>query len=128
MIYNFFQQEFLRVKVSIRVSNEVIKALTIYECPGNIGQLKSDIQLICAKGFLDYISGEKSCIEIKLSQLSESIINGYFSVNDKRREFINYINLNNKSSVYFSDKKIDWPDYTKDIFIGKEERKDTGYI
>lgn len=122
LIYNFFRQEFLRVKVPVRVSNEVIKALVIYDCPGNIGQLKSDIQLICAKGFLDYISGGKSSIEIKLSQLSESIISGYFNIRDRRKEFINFINLNNKGSVCFSENKMDWPEYTGNSFVGSGDR------
>jgi transcriptional regulator with AAA-type ATPase domain/transcriptional regulatory protein LevR len=123
LIYNFFHEEFLRVKVPIRVSNEVIKALAIYDCPGNIGQLKSDIQLICAKGFLDYISETKSCIEIKLSQLSESIISGYFNITDKRNKLINFTNLNSSGSVSFGVNQLDVQKYIENIFTNQEEKE-----
>lgn len=53
LINNFFIGEASRVKREIRVRPEVLKFLMIYECPGNIGQLKSDIQVVCARGFLN---------------------------------------------------------------------------
>lgn len=59
-IYNFFREESKRVGLKIKVPKEVIKALMIYNCPGNVGQLKVDIQLICARAFLDCLSFKKS--------------------------------------------------------------------
>lgn len=50
-IYNFFREESKRVRLKINVSKEALKALMVYKCQGNIGQLKVDIQLSCAKAF-----------------------------------------------------------------------------
>jgi len=71
LICRFFQEESARIKAPVRVSKEVIKAFMLYDCPGNIGQLKSDIQLICARAFLDYMTFKKDIVEVKLSQLSQ---------------------------------------------------------
>ena len=51
LICRFFQEESARIKAPVRVSKEVIKAFMLYDCPGNIGQLKSDIQLISVPCF-----------------------------------------------------------------------------
>lgn len=53
LVNTFFLEESSRVKKEIRVKPEVIKYLMIYDCPGNIGQLKSDVQVACARGFLN---------------------------------------------------------------------------
>ncbi|HHQ8780230.1 TPA: sigma 54-interacting transcriptional regulator, partial [Clostridioides difficile] len=54
LICYFFKEESIRIGAKLKVSKEVIKAFILYKCKGNIGQLKSDIQLICARAFLDY--------------------------------------------------------------------------
>lgn len=47
-----FKAESIRINRDIVIHNEVVRALLLYECIGNIGQLKSDIKLICAKSYL----------------------------------------------------------------------------
>lgn len=110
LIKSFFDEEARRVKVPFIVNSEVIKALLFYECKGNIGQLKSDVRLICAKGFLNYKTTGKKNIEIFLLQLPENILNDYkclrtknieklsFSIKDKYKftgkHFNEYSNLN----------------------------------
>ncbi len=51
LICYFFKEESIRIGAKLKVSKEVIKAFILYKCKGNIGQLKSDIQLICARAF-----------------------------------------------------------------------------
>ena len=36
-----------------------MRALLSYNCPNNVGQLKSDIQLICAKSYSLYLTNKK---------------------------------------------------------------------
>lgn len=52
LIKMFFVQESRRVDKAFVVKKEVIKVLLNYYCPGNVGQLKNDIQATCAKAFL----------------------------------------------------------------------------
>ncbi|VBB06636.1 phosphotransferase system mannose-type iia component [Lucifera butyrica] len=48
-------REAAHIQADIVVDREAVLALLIYECPGNIGQLRNDLQIICAKVFLTYI-------------------------------------------------------------------------
>lgn len=56
IIKNFFYEEALRLDRQIVVEKNALKLLLCYPCPGNIGQLHSDIQVSCAKSFLKYIT------------------------------------------------------------------------
>lgn len=49
-----------------------MRALLSYDCPNNIGQLKSDIQLICARAYSEYLTHSQKDIrvEIKILQLT----------------------------------------------------------
>ncbi|WKB36664.1 hypothetical protein QS257_06590 [Terrilactibacillus sp. S3-3] len=46
-------KEAKRIHKNIRVEADVIKALIGSVTFGNVGQLKSNIQLVCAQGFLE---------------------------------------------------------------------------
>lgn len=72
-----------RVNKNIRVTSEVVKALIGSVSFGNIGQLKSNIQLICAKGFLESINSEND-IEINLNSLPSNIKSGLIAIGNKR--------------------------------------------
>ncbi|MFD3157561.1 sigma 54-interacting transcriptional regulator [Haloimpatiens sp. FM7330] len=74
-----------RVKKPIRITRDAVKALIGSASYGNIGQLKSNIQLICAKGFLNSIN-KKDCIDIDLKMLPNNIKNGFISISAKRKE------------------------------------------
>ena len=47
----FFQNEAERINKKIIVDYNTLRTLLIYDCVGNIGQLRSDIQVACARGF-----------------------------------------------------------------------------
>lgn len=48
LIATFFQTETKKLGTPIEVSTNTIRALLGYHCPNNVGQLKADIQLLCA--------------------------------------------------------------------------------
>jgi len=75
-----FANEARRVNKSIKISIEVVKALIGSVTYGNIGQLKSNIQLTCAKGFLNSINSGKNCIELDFKTLSSNIKDGLFAI------------------------------------------------
>ncbi len=64
IIKEFFYSEANRIQVKINVAEEAINKLLIYDCPGNIGQLRSDIQVACARGFLMYMGGRHEAVKI----------------------------------------------------------------
>lgn len=116
-IYNFFREESKRVRLKINVSKEVLKALMVYKCQGNIGQLKVDIQLSCAKAFLDYLYLKKTQLDVRLSQLPEGVRNGFFSMNKKGNNIIQYFELNNKNNVIIDGTDDSSQKYDKEIFF-----------
>ncbi|MBU6136586.1 sigma 54-interacting transcriptional regulator [Clostridium tertium] len=54
LINKAFFEESHRIKKDMLISKNVISELMKYECQGNIGQLKSDIQVACAISFLEH--------------------------------------------------------------------------
>lgn len=100
LICHFFKDEARRVGIRFSVAKEVIKSFMLYECKGNIGQLKSDIQLICARAFLDYMSFKRDNVEVKLSLLPNNIREGLYT-NHRREEMIKTFNLIGSDNIVF---------------------------
>lgn len=76
LICEFFKTESIRVGKEITVSTDTIKALLLYNCTGNIGQLKSDIQLGCANAFLKFVSKGQKKIEVHSTDFSSNVRQG----------------------------------------------------
>jgi len=102
LIKQFFKDEAKRVKIPIKVYKNVMKAFLLYDCPGNIGQLKGDIQLTCARGFLDYKTSGGEIIEIDTPLIPEHVYNGLFNSSKKRDEAVNIFNLVKNKYFKFS--------------------------
>ncbi|MCI1858822.1 MAG: sigma 54-interacting transcriptional regulator [Sporolactobacillus sp.] len=105
LINNFFAMQSEVVQVPIRVYQDVIKALLLYDCMGNVGQLKSDIQLICARGFLEYKTQKKVFIEVDTPLLPEHVYDGLLHRQDKRDEVFEMIQ-NSGNYFEFPKQKI----------------------
>ena len=144
LIYYFFNKEAMRIKMPIKVSNDVLLALSSYLPSANIGELKSNIELVVSRGYMDYLI-EQDSIRIVLAYLPDSVKNSLLYDKNTRQqisEIIGYedrvfsesVNLissneykNNKFSndVYFYlDRKFD--EY-KNIGMEKEKLKDKLY-
>jgi len=54
------------MKADISIEDDCRHAFVSYDCPGNIGQLKSDIQIACARSYLRYLKKEDDKVLIKL--------------------------------------------------------------
>jgi len=73
LVHHFFKQEANRIGKKIVVHGNVIKALLSGDKPGNVGQLKSDIQVACARGFLNHFTlSQADEVVITLNELSAS--------------------------------------------------------
>jgi len=101
LIYSFFAEESKKINLPITVSVEVMKLLLLYDCQGNIGQLKNDIKITCAKALVEYITEQQPHVIIKLSQMIKNFLN------DKMSTYKNYANsteffiLNKLTNVTF---------------------------
>lgn len=80
-----FSNEAHRVNMVIKIEDEAVKAIIGSTSYGNIGQMKSNIQLICAKGFLNRIN-TKDYIDINFKSLPSDIKSGLFYLSGKRKE------------------------------------------
>ena len=110
MIKQFFCDEAKCVQVPIRVYKDVLRAFLLYECQGNIGQLKGDIQLTCARGFLDYKTYRKKIIEIETPFLSEHIYNGLLKSERNKDDALDILTIDN--SKYYEFTQLDSLEFT----------------
>ncbi|MBU3191726.1 sigma 54-interacting transcriptional regulator [Clostridium bowmanii] len=90
-----------RVNKQIKVEGEAVKAIIGSASYGNIGQMKSNIQLVCANGFLNSINN-KDFIEIDFKSLPSDIKNGIFSLSSKKME-------EEELSQYFDNQMVVMP-------------------
>lgn len=91
MIINFFKQEAMKINIKIVVLLNVIEALLLYDAKGNIGQLKSDIEVACARGFLEHISRRTKCVTVDISHLSGEVAKGILEINKNRENISKFI-------------------------------------
>jgi transcriptional regulator with AAA-type ATPase domain len=69
----FFTTECSTIGAHIHVVPQVLCALLLYKCPGNIGQLRTDIQLICARAYLQYRTDNQSELYVDTDTLPAHI-------------------------------------------------------
>ncbi len=105
IICEFFKVESRRIGKEITVSSSAIRALLLYNCTGNIGQLKSDIQLGCANAFLKYASKGNKKIEIDTIDFSNVVKQGLLFYT-KNEDIVDEI-IGKDSKLSFSSKGSD---------------------
>lgn len=93
LIKAFFNNESKTIGMPIRVHKDVLVAFIMYRCKSNIGQLKADIQLTCAKGYLEYKTKnlDKTCININLTCIPEYIYEEFSSSKQRKVEELNLV-------------------------------------
>lgn len=84
LMEKFIKDESRRLDKNIYFNKNAFISFLLYECPNNIGQLKSDIQLSCAKAFLNYKVNNKGVILIDQSDLNSKIKKGLMKIQDYR--------------------------------------------
>lgn len=109
LIKNFFKEESIRLSKEIYVSLNSMRTLLSYNCPNNVGQLKSDIQLICAKSYSLYLTNKKDDVRIVSRNLPSYIQDGLYKEKEHRSiwnkligEEIDFFKFSSKSTESFS--------------------------
>ncbi|MCI0940668.1 sigma 54-interacting transcriptional regulator [Clostridioides difficile] len=114
LIKYFFIIESKYTNATIKVHKDVIKSLLLYDCFGNIGQLKSDIQLMSARAFLNYKTGLKDNIEIDLSLVPDYIYIGLLKLNENRSNLNKLSELDYMLFYEFNGNNLE-VEYTKEL-------------
>lgn len=86
LLAEFIRAESLRLGESIYFNKNSLISFLLYDCSNNIGQLKSDLQLSCAKAFLNYKSNLKNIIIVEQHDLQSRIKKGIMKLKDYRAE------------------------------------------
>ncbi|GAA0740032.1 sigma-54-dependent transcriptional regulator [Clostridium oceanicum] len=102
LIKHFFYEESKRINRNIEVEEEAITSLLNYDCPNNIGQLKSDIQIASAKAFLRNMF-KKDNMKINLDDFPIEVRNGFLM--SKKTNYRN-MKFNSTNSLDINEKNI----------------------
>lgn len=100
LIEAFFSAEQKKIGVPIRVYKEVIIALLLYRCTGNIGQLQADVQLLCAQAFLKYKVESLEYVTIELAALPEFIQNGRLEQKNQKNDLIEFLRYSDDYHIF----------------------------
>ncbi|MFC7394453.1 sigma 54-interacting transcriptional regulator [Scopulibacillus cellulosilyticus] len=84
LILKFLKEETTRLGKDLYVSANTIRSLLYYDCANNVGQLKTDIQLTCARAYADFVTKKKIRLQINSTDLIHYIKEGlYKTKNDQ---------------------------------------------
>ena len=121
LLENFAKIESSRLSQSIYFDKNSLISFLLYDCPSNIGQLKSDIQLSCAKAFLNYTAGKSNIIFVDQKDLPLRIQKGIMRLKEYRKE-INEIFNNMGDIIKFSYKDNDIKKFNLEEDSNKEDQ------
>lgn len=93
IIEYFLRFEAINLNKKLIVAPEVIKSLAINDfCDGNIGQIRSEIKLLCAKAFLQHLQA-KQAMKLEYNMLSKEVREGLFNYSKQSRSITSYLDL-----------------------------------
>ncbi len=102
LISQFFREESSRLGKPISVSINSMKSFLSYHCLNNVGQLKTDIQLACAKAYADLISNKKDLVKINSTDLPAYIREGLYMETEHRQLWTKLIGINKRYCIFDS--------------------------
>jgi transcriptional regulatory protein LevR/transcriptional regulator with AAA-type ATPase domain len=110
----FISSEQKNIGVPIQISQDVLLCLLFYKCTGNIGQLKADIQLLCARAFWEYKVGNKPLVELTKEILPSFIERGFIQSLESKQPLVTFLKYQ-KDQYIFSTENPDTKDYSLHI-------------
>ena len=116
LIEEFFSAEQKKIGAPIQVYKDVVIALLLYSCPGNIGQLSADIQLLCARAFLEFKVEQKEVVEINFEILPSYIQNGRLESSKKKSDLIEFLQYSEDYHM-FLDSEADGEPGTENLYM-----------
>jgi transcriptional regulator with AAA-type ATPase domain/transcriptional regulatory protein LevR len=87
LIRFLFAQECGRVQRPLWIAPEVVKSLLLFDCPANVGQMKSEIQLLVARAFLAQMQEpEDRVMRVTLAAASDHVREGLLKAVEHKQE------------------------------------------
>jgi transcriptional regulator with AAA-type ATPase domain/transcriptional regulatory protein LevR len=83
LIYSFFQEEANRTHLKIFVKAKIMEAFVLKKYLGNIGQLKSEIQVTCANAYVEKMNHSRDEINIGFNEM---LYHNFFKNNTENSE------------------------------------------
>src|SRR3989440_5328855 len=96
----FFTTECSSIGAHIHVSPQALRALLLYECPGNIGQLRTDVQLACAWAYLEYRTGNHTELNIHMGVLPDHVRRGLLHTVELHRALETVLHLSEATPLF----------------------------
>ncbi len=115
LVKQMFIAEACKLSLDMKVDSIAVKALLAYECPGNIGQLESDIKVACARSYVAYLMGRQNHLNISILELPLHVKDGI----RKLRNIYSDINLisGDLEISQREESDTDKPDFRNDLDI-----------
>jgi transcriptional regulatory protein LevR/transcriptional regulator with AAA-type ATPase domain len=118
----FIKQEANRLNQRIDIEREAVLAFMLYEAEGNIGQVKRDLKLVCAKSFLYYRTHDEDKLVIRKQDLSLQVQKGLLRIKEVSERWERFLD---RKSEYLSfepgAKEVVWSqDPTRDMKVYNE--------
>ncbi|ORX24644.1 transcriptional regulator [Thermoanaerobacterium sp. PSU-2] len=104
IIKNFMIDEASIIKNDISITSNALKAFLLYDCPNNIGQLKSDIKLCAAKAYLGFMMNRDKEVVIHTEDLPQYIKRGLFKYKEEKDKIDKFVK---DDKIMFSIDKMD---------------------
>lgn len=79
LVFFFFWKEAINLKQKIVIERRIISTFVHYDCPTNIGQLSTDIQLTCANAYYKSLLSHRDYLEIEFGNLNTNIALSLFT-------------------------------------------------
>lgn len=93
VIESLFYQESVKLNIPIKISSKVLKSLALYDFKGgNIGQLTSEIKLLCAKAFFQHLEDSRE-LNVNFKMLSTEIKEHIFRKKDIPHNATVFLNM-----------------------------------
>ncbi|KRL03604.1 sigma 54-interacting transcriptional regulator [Liquorilactobacillus capillatus] len=109
-----FQREAERIKKNLNVKIDVFIALLTEVNYGNVGQLKSQVQLTCAQAFLNNIDS-KDEVSVQLRDLPDGLRQIWLSNSAKSRRKADISEYLDSNTLFYVDKTLQ-PDEEENIY------------
>jgi transcriptional regulator with AAA-type ATPase domain/transcriptional regulatory protein LevR len=96
----FFTTECSGIGANIQVAPQALRALLLYECPGNVGQLRTDVQLACARAYLEYRTNNASELCVDLDILPDHVRRGLLRTAELHRSLEPVLHLLEATHIF----------------------------
>lgn len=113
LIEKFLKEESINLDKPIYVSYNTMLCFLSYDCPYNIGQLRSDIKLAVANAYTEYFINNKKYIKINSPDLPKYMLKNISKPLLQERDILNNLTSINRSYIYDKNSVITSYSYQK---------------